>query len=386
MPVHRDNFLNWTNSKCFPTWRSSSWSSFLFLQFWAATWVHQAMVYCHVTWDRIPSAKTSFESRPCSCHDVGYPSAGAAAHQWTGAFAKSPASKPCQYHNIHKRKQFANNLELVHPGGDDLLLVGGGQAEIRGKSVVPEQGSWLFPGMREGPLFFKLLTFVACSLTSTTKSRHLWETKKGLYLILVGPQIIPYIMGGKTQGMMRGKHWIECITCWACGWERARPRWRDFQILNYRRRRNNVEPWWQMWEELWLGSASETLLEERCHSGNEFLTPLLLFYTALWPISERWGCKPMLKGSLGGKQGSSWNRRLETLKTSFSLICFGFWRTDHEREAKRVAVDGSRVRDGEDGFGWEGKWWQQRLSQGQPWGEHQGCAGGGWTSIISHFQ
>ena len=54
--------------------------------------------------------------------------------------------------------------------------------------------------------FFKLLTFVACSLTSTTKSRHLWETKKGLYLILVGPQIIPYIMGGKTQGMMRGKH------------------------------------------------------------------------------------------------------------------------------------------------------------------------------------
>jgi len=67
---------------------------------------------------------------------------------------------------------------------------------------------------------------------------------------------------------------------------------------------------------------------------------------------------PMLKGSLGGKQGSSWNRRLET----------------HEREAKRVAVDGSRVRDGEDGFGWEGKWWQQRLSQGQPWGEHQGCA------------
>lgn len=27
-------------------------------------------------------------------------------------------------------------LELVHPGGDDLLLVGGGQAEIRGKSVV----------------------------------------------------------------------------------------------------------------------------------------------------------------------------------------------------------------------------------------------------------
>ena len=42
-----------------------------------------------------------------------------------------------------------------------------------------------------------------------------------------------------------------------------------------------------------------------------------------------------------------------------------------------MAVDGSRVRDGEDGFGWEGKWWQQRLSQGQPWGEHQGCAGGG---------
>ena len=51
------------------------------------------------------------------------------------------------------------NLELLHIGGDDLLQVESGETEIRGESVVPEQGRRLFTEMLEGPfyMFFSLL-------------------------------------------------------------------------------------------------------------------------------------------------------------------------------------------------------------------------------------
>ena len=51
------------------------------------------------------------------------------------------------------------NLELLHIGGDDLLQVDSGETEIRGKSVVPEQGRRLVTEMLEGPFSMFLAYF-----------------------------------------------------------------------------------------------------------------------------------------------------------------------------------------------------------------------------------
>ena len=156
---------------------------------------------------------------------------------------------------------------------------------------------------------------------------------------------------GDTRDVREDKHWI--ITCSVFGWQTDRPRLQDFQILNFRGRKSIVESWWQMWKGL-----------------------------KLWELASfRWDCKPMLKGSLRGKQDWRRNWRLKTLERSFSLsveILLWFWfLTDHQRVAKWMAVDWSRVRKRKDWFRREGEWGKQRL--GKPWqtrGEHQGGAGG----------
>jgi len=67
---------------------------------------------------------------------------------------------------------------------------------------------------------------------------------------------------------------------------------------------------------------------------------------------------PLLKASLGGKEGRSWNWRLEA----------------HQWVAKWVAVDGSGMREREDWFRREGEGGEQGLGQRQSWGKHQGRA------------
>ena len=110
--------------------------------------------------------------------------------------------------------------------------------------------------------FFQfLLTFDACSLTSTTVSRHLWA-KKFFVAELEGPQTLYDVSNEKAlwprdHVKLSNMSWI-CHTSFSfryiqmcdCdrialsyGWQISHQQWQHFQILESPGRRMTVEPW-----------------------------------------------------------------------------------------------------------------------------------------------
>ena len=95
-------FFCLTQKEWAPTWRSSNWSSFLFLQFWAATLDMDLLIFllCFTIFFRYFSPcfyQTYLILSPCFCRDDGCLLFGVAALLWTGVCSRSPA----QYHHRH---------------------------------------------------------------------------------------------------------------------------------------------------------------------------------------------------------------------------------------------------------------------------------------------
>ena len=147
-------FFCFTQKEGTPTWRSSNWSSFLFLQFWAATLDMDLLVFllCFTIFQVFFTLFLSISYpivSPCFCRDGGCLWFGVAAPPWTGVCSRSPALRlgQKQYHHRHHHNCYHHpsptsnhNLELIHASLNHHLLVEGRESQIRSQPIIPRQG------------------------------------------------------------------------------------------------------------------------------------------------------------------------------------------------------------------------------------------------------